>query len=98
VARSCHVPAQPLWDAEGGLLGSQPSGVGRYLSRNDRLRFRLTGGWGCRPRDQLVWKTRLLPEHRLHLELERSAGICAPGPGQVWVLRRVLNEPQHRLR
>lgn len=86
------------WDAAGELLGSLPSGVGRYVSGDDRLRFRLTGGSGCRPRDLLVWKTRLLPEHRLHLELERSAGMCADGPGQVWVLRRVLNEPRHRLR
>lgn len=87
-----------VWDAEGELLGSHPGSVGRYAAHHGRLRFRVTGGWNCHPDDLLVWSTRLLPEHQLHLELERSAGSCSDGPGLVWVLRRVLDETQHRLR
>lgn len=87
-----------VWDAEGELLDSQPGSVGRYAAHDSRLRFRVTGGWACRPRDLLVWETRVLPEQQLHLELESATGACADGPGLVWVLRRVLDESQHRLR
>ncbi|HEX6249239.1 MAG TPA: hypothetical protein VFZ64_15315 [Nocardioidaceae bacterium] len=81
-----------VWDAEGKLLKTLPAGRGRYVTQEDQLRLRLTGGVGCRPGDSFAWWTTVLPDHRLHLELDRSAGSCAGRPGEVWVLRRLLRD------
>jgi hypothetical protein len=87
-----HRDGSFMWDAEGKLLKAHPAGRGRYVLKEDRLRLWMTEGSGCRPGDSFVWWTRMLPEHRLHLELDRSAGSCAGSPGEVWVLRRVLRD------
>lgn len=80
------------WDAEGDLLRELPAGRGRYVLAGDRLRLRMTGGDGCRPGDAFAWWTTALPDHRLHLQLDRSSGSCAGRPSEVWVLRRVLRD------
>jgi hypothetical protein len=79
-----------VWDAEGKLLRALPAGRGHYALKEDQLRLQMTGGSACGPGDSFAWWTRILPDHRLHLELDRSAGSCAGTPGEVWVLRRVL--------
>ena len=81
------------WDAEGKLLRAVPGGRGHYVAREDQLRLRMTGGSACRPGDSFTWWTRILPDHRLHLELDRSTGSCTGSPGEEWVLRRVLQGP-----
>jgi hypothetical protein len=87
-----------VWEAEGKLLRALPrgrdlpGGRGHYTARDDQLRLRLTGGSACRPGDSFAWWTTVLPDDRLHLELDRSAGSCGGSPGEVWVLRRLLRD------
>lgn len=84
------------WDAEGRLFEELPGATGRYRTTGTRLHQRLVTGTTCSPGDTFRWRTTLLPDDRLHLTLERSQGVCGAGPGDVWVLRRLLRDPEAR--
>lgn len=84
------------WDAEGRVFEDLPGGRGRYRTDGTRLHQRLVTGTSCAPGDSFRWRTTLLPDDRLHLVLEMAQGICGAGPGDVWVLRRLIRDPQAR--
>lgn len=85
------------FDPEGWMFVEGRQGFfGTYRLQDDQLRLRAEGGYACEVGFREVWRTTLLEEDRLQLDIVRSdGGYCHTPPGDQQVLRRLV--PERRL-
>jgi hypothetical protein len=82
------------FDPEGLLFQEGDQGMlGTYRLDGTRLRLRADGGYACDAGYTEVWKTTLLSEDLLQLDIVRSdGGYCNSPPGERHVFRRLVRE------